>query len=365
MADKNKAMERVKALIARTASDSEEEARTCALLACRLIREHALEVVDPAAPAHNFRTVRAAPSRKNPPPPQQGESVHSSFVDDMSAFEDLLRTMGVDVSSFYGPPKKPWERKDWADIRGSATNVAGKPRADNTKTKNYARQEQQHVRGYQQRKVKEEKERQQKAKTKKCPGSQPNSGPRYRKKDIYWKARPADMDYRCEGCQREFRKGEPIVWASGFGTYRAACLEKIDDNFEFVPYHPDLVDPETKQVDKKESGKTASKTQGVFVKYKVWTKQYKSSHNGTCALCDKTYRKGDNIRWVRGFGSFHPDCWDKLPDDAVIVPNDLLKACTAVKNEYKDAGWQRLYDKACEFEREYSRYEVLDPNMDF
>jgi hypothetical protein len=37
-------VERVKALIARTSSTHEEEARTAALIACRLIREHHLEV---------------------------------------------------------------------------------------------------------------------------------------------------------------------------------------------------------------------------------------------------------------------------------------------------------------------------------
>jgi hypothetical protein len=35
---------RVKALIARTSSPHEEEARTAAVIACRLIREHQLEV---------------------------------------------------------------------------------------------------------------------------------------------------------------------------------------------------------------------------------------------------------------------------------------------------------------------------------
>jgi hypothetical protein len=37
-------VERVKALIARTSSPHEEEARTAAVIACRLIREHQLEV---------------------------------------------------------------------------------------------------------------------------------------------------------------------------------------------------------------------------------------------------------------------------------------------------------------------------------
>ena len=37
-------VERVRALIARTSSPHEEEARTAAVIACRLIREHQLEV---------------------------------------------------------------------------------------------------------------------------------------------------------------------------------------------------------------------------------------------------------------------------------------------------------------------------------
>jgi len=38
-------VERVKALIARASSPHEEEARTSAVIACRLIREHQLDVV--------------------------------------------------------------------------------------------------------------------------------------------------------------------------------------------------------------------------------------------------------------------------------------------------------------------------------
>ncbi len=38
-------VERVRALIARTSSPHEEEARTSAVIACRLIREHSLDVV--------------------------------------------------------------------------------------------------------------------------------------------------------------------------------------------------------------------------------------------------------------------------------------------------------------------------------
>lgn len=40
-------VERVRALIARTSSPHEEEARTSAMIACRLIREHGLDVVPP------------------------------------------------------------------------------------------------------------------------------------------------------------------------------------------------------------------------------------------------------------------------------------------------------------------------------
>lgn len=44
-------VERVRALIARTSSPHEEEARTAAVIACRLIREHQLDVVPPGPPA--------------------------------------------------------------------------------------------------------------------------------------------------------------------------------------------------------------------------------------------------------------------------------------------------------------------------
>lgn len=46
-------VERVRALIARASSPHEEEARTSAVIACRLIREHQLEVVTrSAAPSY-------------------------------------------------------------------------------------------------------------------------------------------------------------------------------------------------------------------------------------------------------------------------------------------------------------------------
>jgi hypothetical protein len=68
-------VERVRALIARTSSPHEEEARTAAMIACRLIREHGLDVVppgptpsigheDPWAREERVRRARAADPRR-------------------------------------------------------------------------------------------------------------------------------------------------------------------------------------------------------------------------------------------------------------------------------------------------------------
>lgn len=43
-------LDKVRALIARTSSSYEEEARTSAVIACRLIREHGIELRAPAEP---------------------------------------------------------------------------------------------------------------------------------------------------------------------------------------------------------------------------------------------------------------------------------------------------------------------------
>jgi hypothetical protein len=65
---------RVRALIAQTSSPSEEEARTAAVQACRLIRENDLLVT--------YTPQRAAadgvPTPKAPPPPPDSETVPSS-----------------------------------------------------------------------------------------------------------------------------------------------------------------------------------------------------------------------------------------------------------------------------------------------
>lgn len=53
-------LEKITALIARTASPFEEEARTSAVIACRLIRENRLEIV-PAGTASKARTTEEAP----------------------------------------------------------------------------------------------------------------------------------------------------------------------------------------------------------------------------------------------------------------------------------------------------------------
>lgn len=58
-------VERVRKLIALASSSNENEGRTAAFLACRLIREHGLSVVDGVS---DTRRVRASPS---PPPPRQ------------------------------------------------------------------------------------------------------------------------------------------------------------------------------------------------------------------------------------------------------------------------------------------------------
>ena len=56
------AIDRVKRLIALTASDNPNEARNAAQQACRIIREQGLEVVDPKA---------VPPPPPSPPPPRQ------------------------------------------------------------------------------------------------------------------------------------------------------------------------------------------------------------------------------------------------------------------------------------------------------
>ena len=47
MSDLERDLRALPGLLARTASDSEEEARTCALQACRIIREHGLVLALP------------------------------------------------------------------------------------------------------------------------------------------------------------------------------------------------------------------------------------------------------------------------------------------------------------------------------
>jgi hypothetical protein len=79
-------VERVRALIARSSSPHEEEARTAAMIACRLIREHYLEVV-PRREAHwvghedfwvrHERGERRAPTIRAAPPRSASAKLHS------------------------------------------------------------------------------------------------------------------------------------------------------------------------------------------------------------------------------------------------------------------------------------------------
>jgi hypothetical protein len=55
---------KVEALIARTESSSEEEARTSALIACRLMKKHGLKVVATGS-------VARSPAPEPPPPPRK------------------------------------------------------------------------------------------------------------------------------------------------------------------------------------------------------------------------------------------------------------------------------------------------------
>jgi len=64
-----KTLDKVVHLIALASSPSEEEARTSAVLACRLIREHGfLVVMSNGAPSPAARTARPAPPRSAPQP---------------------------------------------------------------------------------------------------------------------------------------------------------------------------------------------------------------------------------------------------------------------------------------------------------
>lgn len=307
MTDKKKALERVKALIARTASDSEEEARTCALLACRLIREHGMQVTVGEDRPHTSAT--------------HGQQYRNDdfFVGDIPPFLwEMLR--------------KQQEQRDqeraWREKARAQQEEARKQKREQEEREAAKKKAEQY------KKKKEER-------GKKCPINQPSAGPKYMKKDIRWQAMPADTPHKCVGCGKSYARGDPIVWAAGFGTFRADCLEKVRDDFEFVATQPDLVDPDTKQR-KQESNNTG----WTFCKHMLWTKKYASSYNGTCAWCTGQYKKGDPIQWARGFGSFHAECWDKIPRNEPLRPVDMRKACTAVKDGYRDAQWSAVYAAA-------------------
>jgi len=130
------------------------------------------------------------------------------------------------------------------------------------------------------------------------------------------------------------------VWAAGFGTYRAECMEKLHDDFEFVPHTPEQVDAGTK----KSSAPPKKNGAPIFVKRVLLTKQYASAYDGKCRRCGGPFVAGDTIRWVRGFGSFHPHCWAEIPDDEELVPTDEEKAYTAVKEGCRGPAWKEAVE---------------------
>ena len=60
----NPIVQRVRKLVALSGSPNENEARTAAFLACRLIREHGLEVADPVPGAWRVERERAPEPRR-------------------------------------------------------------------------------------------------------------------------------------------------------------------------------------------------------------------------------------------------------------------------------------------------------------
>lgn len=102
-----KILERVRQLVALTASPNENEARNAAALACRLIRDHKLEIVDRDPKPGNVSPPPPSPPRR-PSSPIDFEWVPIDFETMRRAMEDLLRDVGgpfpFDVDR---PPRRP------------------------------------------------------------------------------------------------------------------------------------------------------------------------------------------------------------------------------------------------------------------
>lgn len=92
---------RIRALVLRAASENEHEARTSAVIACRLIREHGVHLSLDAPPP--------------PPPPPPAASPYQPFGD----FEELFRQKGRTAESF----------EDWLRRARATTEDAARERA--------------------------------------------------------------------------------------------------------------------------------------------------------------------------------------------------------------------------------------------
>lgn len=316
MADRKKLLDRAKALIARSASDSEEEARTSALLACRLMREQGFELVDPETHIHIV-------------PPH-----HASSTDPFNGinFEDLLRDM-VNKGRARDPFQEDYRtRVEQERVRQAGhTNNRARREADARRQAN-ARKRQEEFN----RKNIEAKRRKREHENRPCPTNQP-TGTMFQKKNIKWKAYPADIAGECVGCSRPFDEGDPIVWAAGFGVFRSQCIQGKKDEFLFVARQLDQVDERT-EATKPEPMESPP----MFCKARVWTKLYNSGYTGRCSKCREKIYKGDPIRWARGFGSFHVECWNELDDHEELEVREMLKAVDAVKRECRNSDWDKL-----------------------
>ena len=97
-------VERVKKLIALAASDNPEEARNAAHLACRLIREHKMQVIG----------ARDVPRSRVHFEPDPGAHAHRSPLDDL---HDMMSELFKDVpfythtDHFRSPQQREWERE--------------------------------------------------------------------------------------------------------------------------------------------------------------------------------------------------------------------------------------------------------------
>ena len=301
----DKILTRIKQLIAlATNNSSSEEARTAAVMACRLIVEHRVEIGGSGAGADRARNFDGPPRRGpvgGPDPRREWDPFAAG-----NPFED-----------FFGYARDREERQARVDANRRAAYEAVRKQEEEAAAARVA----------------ERREREKKQREEKLAAEAKKRDERAKKKEVAEAKKRAEALWRQKQKEASRAAGSPLPEEETAKTDPDSTVGAVSDDPRCAPQ---------KDEDK------------PFTKGELHWKTYSSRFGSKCIFCGKPISQGAPIYWSLGFGAAHEGCYEDAPNDAVLEPSDPAKAQAQrdMKRDKTGFWWEDRDTR----ERAYNRY---------